>query len=258
MPLLQLPTLHVIGIVQYEYSYLYRIRTSTSPAMTSSAPGPSTSTGTGTGTAVSTGQFSFPPIHSYPPFYSLQVNTSTLQSQLSTWSTIVRDYCRHRRLFRLSLSDQLDSALFYNRPLGKRLKEDDARRVLDFMRERQASAEPADGVSGVGGAAAAKRKADVWWIWWRKVDEWAGIIEAWVGSINFNGRCCFPSISLYEILIRVAILQGSDSAQTFPSTSSRRDFIQEIIYHEACPRTVILPSRRAPAKALSNAKKQLE
>ena len=157
--------------------------------MPSSTPGPSTNTST----AVSTGQFSFPPIHSYPPFYSLQVNTSTLQSQLSTWSTIIRDYCRHQRLFRLSLSDQLDSALFYNRPLGKRLKEDDARRVLDFMREKQASAEPIAGGGGRGGgggataAAAAKRKADVWWIWWRKVDEWAGIIEAWVGLFFSTG-----------------------------------------------------------------------
>lgn len=130
--------------------------------------------------------FAFPPIHSFPPFYTLQPNTTTLQSQLSTWSTILRSYCRHQRLFRLSLSDQLNSPLFFNRTLGKRLKEDDARRVLEFMWEKEAgAAEPVAG--GVGGGAgstkgrAATSKVDVWWIWWRKPDEWAGIIEAWVG-----------------------------------------------------------------------------
>ncbi len=128
--------------------------------------------------------YTFPPIHGFPPFYTLQPNTTTLQSQLSTWSTTIRSYCRHHRLFRLSLSDQLDSPLFFNRKLGKRLKEDDVRKVLEFMWHKEASAEPVSAAAG-SGATKVKGKTDfdVWWIYWRKVEEWTGIIEAWVCSI---------------------------------------------------------------------------
>ncbi len=135
--------------------------------------------------------FTFPPIHSFPPFYTLQPNTTTLQSQLTTWSTVIRNYCRHHRLFRLSLSDQLNTPLFFNRTLGKRLKEDDARRVLEFMWEKEASAEPVAATAGGTAVKGKGSKVDVWWIWWRKPEEWAGIIEAWVCYHLYNIRCIF-------------------------------------------------------------------
>lgn len=115
--------------------------------------------------------FPFPPIHSFPPFYTLQPNATTREAQVGTWSTIIRDYCRRRRLYTLVLSDAaaLDSDLFVNRALGKRLHPPDVRRVLEFMREREGSAEPAAADAG-----------NVWWIWWRKVEEWAVLLEAWV------------------------------------------------------------------------------
>lgn len=123
--------------------------------------------------------FSFPKIHTFPPFYTLQPNTTTLQVQLTSWSSIIRSYCRHQRLFKLSLSDALETDLFVNRALKKRLKAADARRVLKFMRDEEKTAEPVVGGKGGGGD-----EANLWWIWWRSVEEWAGLVERWVGCLG--------------------------------------------------------------------------
>jgi ESCRT-II complex subunit VPS25 len=127
-----------------------------------------------TDTTTTTG-FTFPPIHAFPPFYTLQPNAATLDAQLRDWSALICAYCRHHRLFRLALSDQphqqhaaagstaagsvgwsatANSAtaaatanpaeqLFHNRALGRRLRPADARRVLEYMRDREGTAEPA-------------------------------------------------------------------------------------------------------------------
>ena len=116
--------------------------------------------------------FSFPPTHSFPPFYTLQPNSSTRHAQLTTWAGLVLSYCRHRRLFRLSLSDALESELFYHRTLERRLSLEHAREVVQFM-AGEGLAEWVDGKPG----------KDVAWIWWRRAEEWASVLEHWVSFL---------------------------------------------------------------------------
>ncbi|KAI9851663.1 MAG: hypothetical protein M1838_003132 [Thelocarpon superellum] len=118
--------------------------------------------------------FPYPQTHSFPPFYTLQPNTSTLHAQLTTWSSLILSYCRHHRLFKLSLSDALEWDLFCNKTIQRRLSLNDARAVIDFMRTKEGRAEWAD--AGKGG----KGEGNVCWIWWRRAEEWAELLEHWV------------------------------------------------------------------------------
>ncbi|KAE9377153.1 ESCRT-II-domain-containing protein [Stipitochalara longipes BDJ] len=133
--------------------------------------------------------FPFPSSYSFPPFFTRQPNTSTHHAQLQKWSSLIQSYCRHHRLFKLSLTDSLDSELFYNKQIGKRLGREDAREVVDFMRREGRAEWIGDGKgkgSGEGGE---------FWVWWRNVEEWAGLIAEWVDETAQKNTV----LTLYEL-----------------------------------------------------------
>ncbi|KAG4414520.1 hypothetical protein IFR04_012321, partial [Cadophora malorum] len=78
--------------------------------------------------------FPFPRHYSFPPFFTAQKNLTTHHAQLTKWSSLILSYCRHHKIFKLSLSEALESELFYNKAIGKRLSREDAREVVEFMR----------------------------------------------------------------------------------------------------------------------------
>ncbi|KAI1100606.1 ESCRT-II complex subunit-domain-containing protein [Jackrogersella minutella] len=129
--------------------------------------------------------FEFPREHNFPPFFTRQTNLTTLHSQQEKWSTLILSYCRHHRLFRLSLSydGTPHEDLFRNRRLGRSLRLADAREVLDYMR-REGRAEP------VG-----SRDGDVFWVYWRTPEEWAALVEAWVEETAQKNTV----LTLYEL-----------------------------------------------------------
>lgn len=148
--------------------------------------------------------FPFPREYAFPPFFTRQTNLTTHHAQLTKWAALVLAYCRHHRLFKLSLSsaisDPLSSTtttdplstpdtatatdLFHNRALNRRLSLADAREVLDFLR-RDGRAEPVDGSGG----------GDVVWVYWRTPEEWAGLVEGWVDETAQRGGV----LTLYEL-----------------------------------------------------------
>ena len=83
------------------------------------------------------------------------------------WSAWILAYSRAHRLWRLKLADALDTELFYNRALGRRLKAADAADILDAM-VRDGSLEWAD------------REHTAVIVFWRRPTEWAGVIYDWV------------------------------------------------------------------------------
>jgi ESCRT-II complex subunit VPS25 len=131
-------------------------------------------------------EFVFPQIHSFPPFYTLQPNALTRTSQLRSWSSLIQAYCRHYRLFKLTLVEALDSTLFYNPATRKRLSAKDAKDVLDYM----VSKEGEERAEWIGSQKAAA------WIWWRKPEEWAALLEHWVNDTGQKGTV----LTLYELL----------------------------------------------------------
>ncbi|KAI9932919.1 hypothetical protein ASPWEDRAFT_102665 [Aspergillus wentii DTO 134E9] len=147
---------------------------------TSSTPLPST-----------TSTFQFPSTYSFPPFFTPQPNSSTRLSQLRKWSSLIQSWCRHHRIYRLSLIEAIESPLFNNAALRKRLSLSDARTVLDWM---------AEGEEDTGGGKRAEwvdvGNKTVAWIWWRRPEEWAGVLADWVEGTGQKNMV----LTVYELL----------------------------------------------------------
>lgn len=126
--------------------------------------------------------FPFPPTHnSYPPLFSLQPTLQTHHDQLKTWSRIVQSYCRHYRLHKLVLSTALDSPLFHNQRLKKRMSGQHLRELVKFM----VSEGRAEWIGG-------EEDGGAFWVWWKRPEEWAEVLAGWV--------CCSVSVLFTSLL----------------------------------------------------------
>ncbi|KPM38409.1 hypothetical protein AK830_g8168 [Neonectria ditissima] len=131
------------------------------------------------------GSFAFPREYHFPAFYTRQTNLTTLHAQHTKWSALILAYARHHRIFRLALSSAADSDLFFNRRIDRRLHPDDIRDVVDFMRKDGRAEYVAGGSSG-----------DVVFLYWRKPDEWAGLVESYVDESGQKGSV----LTVYELV----------------------------------------------------------
>lgn len=116
--------------------------------------------------------FTFPTTYSFPPFFTLQPNLTTRTAQLRKWSRLIQRYCRHHHLFRLSLTTALDSDLFKNVQLKKRLSADDAREVLQWMTTAEG-----------GKRAEWSKEKEAVWVFWKRPEEWGDAILGWVSIL---------------------------------------------------------------------------
>lgn len=131
--------------------------------------------------------FKFPSMYNdFPAFFTLQVTASSRQSQLGRWSRLIQRYCRHHKIFQISIVDYQDKELFKNAKMNKTLYPDDIRTVIDFMVSQ-------DGQQRAEWVTPAKASA---WIWWRRPEEWANSIAAWVEDTGQKGSV----LTLYEIV----------------------------------------------------------
>ncbi|KHJ33688.1 putative vacuolar protein-sorting-associated protein [Erysiphe necator] len=140
--------------------------------------------------------FEFPSYYFFPPFFTLQPNTTTKHAQLQKWTMFILSYARHHRLFKLSLSDSLDSELFNHKKLGKRLSREDATEVIEFMR-KQGRAEWINSGSSKGNSSSESAGANsgVFWVWWKNVEEWGEAIADWVDETGQKNMV----LTLYEL-----------------------------------------------------------
>ena len=133
-----------------------------------------------------TEDFIFPKAYSFPPFFTPQPNALTRQSQLQRWSALIQAYCRHHRVFKLSIVESLDLPLFHNKVLRKRVSLKEAKEIIDFM----VSKEGDERAEWLG-----PEKSQCW-IWWRKPDVWATLIANWVEETGQKGVV----LTLYELV----------------------------------------------------------
>ncbi|KAF2706822.1 ESCRT-II complex, vps25 subunit [Pleomassaria siparia CBS 279.74] len=157
--------------------------------------------------------FVFPPLYSFPPFFTLQRVVTTRTSQLASWSAFIQSYCRFHGIFSLALVDALPTALFNNADIARSLSLRDARTVLHWMTTVEGgnraewipSSSSSSSYSSSITASAAKKgrggdkgeeegdgKA---WIYWRRPEEWAQVLEEWVDRTGQKGAV----VTLYEI-----------------------------------------------------------
>ncbi|KAI5203685.1 ESCRT-II complex component [Aureobasidium subglaciale] len=129
--------------------------------------------------------FTYPPHHSFPPFYTLQPNQSTLTRQLSLWSSLIQSHHSHNRLFKLSLSTAPSLPLFTNPRIHRSLDPLSIRKILDYMAT-------SDGDFRAEFVNKDKTSA---WIWWRTAAEWADAIHHWVDETGQKGVV----LTIYEL-----------------------------------------------------------
>ncbi|KAL7955530.1 ESCRT-II complex subunit domain-containing protein [Trichoderma compactum] len=148
--------------------------------------------------------FPFPREYFFPAFFTRQTNITIHHAQLKKWSALILAYARHHRLFRITISAAADSDLFFNRAIDRRLAPPDIREVLDFMRKDGraeflhpgASNGAADASSSSASASASAAAAgDVVFLYWRKPEEWAALVEAFVEETAQKGSV----LTVYEL-----------------------------------------------------------
>ena len=112
-------------------------------------------------------EFQFPPIYlQYPPLFTRQPAQQTLDKQLEVWSQLVLDYCKHHRLFSISIKTP-PPRLFDNSQLKRKCSQQFIKEILDHLvqKRKQAIWSPVD--------------KSVCHIMWRTVDEWSAAIVQW-------------------------------------------------------------------------------
>jgi len=124
----------------------------------------------------------YPDIYGFPPFFTRQPNEDTWAAQCANWSEFIRDYCRSRRLWRLHVTDALETDLFWNKEINRRLKLKDALAVLKHMKN--------EGQIEWDGPAETTAI-----IFWKKPEEWATSIYEWIDSTGQRNSV----LTLYEI-----------------------------------------------------------
>ncbi|KAF1835529.1 ESCRT-II complex, vps25 subunit, partial [Decorospora gaudefroyi] len=153
---------------------------------TSSYPNPTPTPTPSSTTTLTNPTFDFPPHYSFPPFFTLQPVASTRSSQLASWSSLILSYCRHHRLYTLSPIDAQTTPLFTNSELRRALPLRDVKTILSYM------ASP-EGGNRAEFLDASEGKA---WIYWRRPEEWAAVLEEWVDRTGQRGTV----LTLYEIV----------------------------------------------------------
>ncbi|KAJ4380527.1 hypothetical protein N0V86_003884 [Didymella sp. IMI 355093] len=145
--------------------------------------------------AETTPAFQFPPHYSFPPFFTLQPVATTRSSQLQSWSTFIQSYCRHHRIFSLSLIDALATPLFHNTALSRQLSLRDAKAILAWMASPEGGQRAEFINAGTKKKAVDESEGGRVWVYWRRPEEWAQQLEEWVDRTGQKGVV----LTLYEI-----------------------------------------------------------
>lgn len=117
------------------------------------------------------GNFSFPEIYSFPPFFTRQPNGATWKEQRRLWCDLLLQFYRHHHLFTMTLADAINEPPFNNRQLHRCLRIDMLQDIVDEL-VRQGSAV----------WTGAKGTKNTCLIYWRNPESWATLIHQWVSD----------------------------------------------------------------------------
>ncbi|KAF3939508.1 hypothetical protein ABW19_dt0207786 [Dactylella cylindrospora] len=109
----------------------------------------------------------YPDFYNFPPFYTRQPNANSWSSQLSQWRSFILSYCRARKLWRLNLVDAMDTDLFHNKSINRKLPLPVIREITDSL----VSTSNAEWLSADKSIA---------YIFWRTPEDFAQQIYGWI------------------------------------------------------------------------------
>lgn len=165
--------------------------------------------------------FRYPPIHAFPPFYTLQHNPITRAQQLSQWRSLILDYCRCHRIFSLSPLPSISNtssadphkALFANGSIQRSLSPESIRTVLTDLVEHKGAVWE-DQLTSKNNAAVVGNSAKAF-VLWKTPSQWGDAIYDWVMVTGQNKSI----MTLFE-LNQGELVEGQGTFRLFHLRSS--------------------------------------
>lgn len=175
-------------------------------------------------------QFAFPNYYDLPPFFTIQPVEETQRKQLVMWSDLIRDYSKFNRIFYLDVRNAVDTDLFNNKKIQRKLGLDAVVKVLDSM----VASGQAEWVSSGDqkNKAPSKERA---LILWKSFSEWADVVWTWVRNVGATNSV-FTVMDLidgddskgeefhgipFEVMMNVlALLEKKGRCQVFTGSNS--------------------------------------
>jgi ESCRT-II complex subunit VPS25 len=111
-------------------------------------------------------RFAFPGIHNFPPFWTRQEVMDTQRQQCDMWCDLIFRYTKARNQSELEVRAALETELFRNDAIGRRLSEADAIFFLERLVERR-------NAEWIGPDHQKVKMI------WRKPEQWAEIFSRW-------------------------------------------------------------------------------
>ncbi|KAJ6259149.1 Vacuolar protein-sorting-associated protein [Drechslerella dactyloides] len=124
----------------------------------------------------------YPEFYSFPPFFTRQPNAASWSSQLVQWRAFILAYCRAHKLWRLNLLDALDSPLFHNKAINRKLPLPVVREIITDL----TATSNAEWTSPDKSAA---------YIFWRTPDDFATLLYTYIDDTGQKGTV----LTLHEL-----------------------------------------------------------
>lgn len=139
--------------------------------------------------------FAFPKIHSFPPFFTKQQNSTVLESQLNEWCSLILAYSEHYRAFTLlpqgsilSLQSHFEAtALFENRDIERSASSEFRRDIFNHLIHKLERAAYVD----------AKQQDAGILVFWRTAEEWARMLYTHIDKTGRLGSV----LTVYELTL---------------------------------------------------------
>lgn len=118
--------------------------------------------------STTTSTFQFPSIYNYKPFFTKQPNEQTWNAQLTNWSDLILQYCKHNQIYKLTAEHEL----FHNKSIDRRLKSDTIKLIFNYM---------------ITQGRAEQHTPDTILVYFKTPQEWATSISNWVKENGQSG-----------------------------------------------------------------------
>ncbi|ORY85701.1 ESCRT-II complex subunit-domain-containing protein, partial [Protomyces lactucae-debilis] len=124
-----------------------------------------------------------PQIHSFPPLFTRQPNQETFISQRASWIALILFYYKAKRLHQLPITEEtLDNELFHNQAIGRRLKLETLREIIEEMVQQGSAIYTSKAKTGA-------------YIYWRRPEEWAARLQKYIEDTGQTGSV----LTVYEL-----------------------------------------------------------
>ncbi|KXS20920.1 ESCRT-II complex, vps25 subunit [Gonapodya prolifera JEL478] len=160
--------------------------------------------------------FTFPPMHDFPPFFTLQPNPESRARQIQLWSELITRYCEDKQNLYIEPQEWLvRGELFSNEKIKRSVSPQLLNAIFDEL-ARQGRLEWVDSTpSSSSPAGAANRARAV--IWYRTPDEWAVKMHEWCRATSKVGQVCtlgdFKESEAFQPLDSFAALRCYEAAK---------------------------------------------